>query len=105
MKNLFEDVKIAGESLPARSPLSIALSMVSEVGELAEEVSIAEGMSYKRPGSDGEFGEAIDILITVLDYIQTVRPGVTEEEIQTYAAKKIDKWVTKTLEAAAKKNK
>lgn len=103
MKNLFQKVKTAGDSLPARSSVSITLSMVEEVGELAKEVAILNDLSYKKPDSDGPFGESVDLLITVIDLIQTIKPDVTEEDIEKYADKKIAKWVTKTLEALNKK--
>lgn len=100
--DLFEKVKIAGATLPDRSVASIMLSLVEEVGELSKEVSIVEGMSYKKPDVDGVLGEAVDVLITVLDLIHTLVPSATEEEINSYAEKKIAKWVRKTNEALQK---
>ena len=100
--DLFEKVKIAGATLPDRSGASIMLSLVEEVGELSKEVSIVEGMSYKKPDVDGVLGEAVDVLITVLDLIHTLVPDATEEEINSYAGKKIAKWVRKTNEALNK---
>lgn len=87
-----------GDQLPPRSQYSILASLTSEVGELAEEVAIANGDSYKKPGIDGILGEAIDVLICAYDLIRRTHPNVTEAELDIYARQKVEKWKSKSVE-------
>jgi hypothetical protein len=68
---------------------------MAELGELAEEVAINEKHSYKKQGSDGIVGEAIDTILCLLDLIHVHTPSITEEELIHVAQLKLDKWVTK----------
>lgn len=97
-ESLAENVFTVGDLLPDRNPYGILASLVSEVGELSEEVSILEGDSYKDEGPDGVLGEAVDVIICAYDLIRTVYPHMTEESINIYAREKIIKWKNKTLE-------
>jgi hypothetical protein len=65
---------------------------MSEVGELAEEIEIAEGLSNKSSGKDGVTGEAIDAIICLLDIIRRYNPGITEDELGFIVAHKLSKW-------------
>lgn len=78
-----------------RTAYSILASVTSELGELAEEVAINQGQSYKQRGADGVLGEAIDVIVAALDLITFVYPEVTEEQINTIAKRKCDKWLSK----------
>lgn len=40
---------------------------MTELGELALEVQIDQGKSYKLPGSDGIVGEALDMIACLVD--------------------------------------
>lgn len=66
-----------------------------EMGELAQEVLIAEGDHYKPAGKDGVIGEAIDLIVCATDMIYGVNPNITEEELVAILEKKLAKWVEK----------
>jgi NTP pyrophosphatase (non-canonical NTP hydrolase) len=63
-----------------------------ELGELAEEVQIEMGNSYKTGGIDGVLGEAVDLIICALDMIHVHHPHHTEEDILPLVQSKLNKW-------------
>lgn len=101
-ESLFELTRETGNLLPERKITSIYLSLASEVGELAQEVDVEIGGTYKEKGEDGIVGEAVDAIITLFDLIQTHDPTFTEEDLLNYGMKKLQKWKTKTLERVNK---
>jgi hypothetical protein len=60
------DVRIVEAS---RLPTDVLVHLLSEYGELAEEVAIATGSSYKPEGADGVVGEAIDVVLCAVDLV------------------------------------
>lgn len=78
---------------------------MTELGELALEVQIAEGKSYKQPGKDGVVGEALDVIACMVDIIYT-HYGVlaTEEYMISLMKPKLDKWQEKDMEIRNKKS-
>jgi len=84
--------KTSDEVTKSRNSFAILASLVSEVGELAEEVAIQQGHSGKREGADGILGESIDIIVCALDMIRINFPEVTEDDIKIIAERKCDKW-------------
>ena len=66
--------------------------LMTEVGELAQEIIIEEGRSYKPPGKDGVIGEALDVINCALDIIYIMDSMITEDEIREINAKKLTKW-------------
>lgn len=84
-----------------RNEFTILAHVMEEVGELAQEITIACGSSYKDPGKDGVIGEAIDSILALVDliYIHSLRTGVsvTEELLVDIAANKLEKWKSTTL--------
>jgi hypothetical protein len=99
--SLFDITKVASQEVDqtsmqrTRTKYSVLASTMSELGELAEEIAIAEKHSYKKQGSDGVVGEAVDTIICLLDLIHVHNPSVTEEELNHIAQLKLDKWVAK----------
>ena len=79
----------------ARHKYSILASAMSEMGELAQEVQIEQGNSYKEAGADGIIVEAIDVICCLFDLIHKCDPNITEEELATYTRHKCAKWVSK----------
>ncbi len=79
-----------------RTTSDVLSHMMTEVGELAQEIIISNGKSYKSPGDDGVTGEAIDVMLCALDIIALEEPGCSEEELFEYAVKKLNKWVKTT---------
>lgn len=77
-----------------RSVYSVVSATMSELGELAEEITISEKQSYKNPSEDGVIGEAIDTIICLLDLIHVHDPNITEQQIEEIATKKLTKWIT-----------
>lgn len=69
-----------------------------ELGELATEIDIENGTCYKEPGADGVVGEAVDVMLCMLDLIHQARPDLTAAEILEIARPKLAKW-----EATAKR--
>lgn len=61
-----------------------------EMEELGDEVVFAN--AGDAPGPDGVVGEAIDVILCMLDLIHIERPDMTEAEITAYAEKKLAKW-------------
>jgi len=81
--------------LHARTKYSILASGMSEMGELAQEVMIEQGNSYKGAGVDGIVGEALDVICCLFDLIHKCDPNITEEELAAYTRIKCAKWVSK----------
>lgn len=72
---------------------------MTELGELAQEVQIASGKSYKHEGADGIVGEALDVIACMVDMIY-VHYGVlaNEEYMISLMKPKLEKWKQKDKE-------
>jgi FKBP-type peptidyl-prolyl cis-trans isomerase FkpA len=79
---------------PNRTRYSVLAHATSELGELAQEVAIVEGHSYKQPSSDGVVGEGVDTILAVLDLIYRHNPDITEEDLIEIARAKGGKWIS-----------
>lgn len=102
MNTLYQVVRSASEYVNARELIvkkrnlySVLASLMSEVGELGEEIAIENGHSYKAKGEDGVVGEAIDVIVTALDLITVANPELTEQMITEMALRKVNKWMSK----------
>jgi len=84
-----------------RSLYSVNSALTSEVGEIAEEVAIAMGDSYKAEGPDGIKGEAIDAINSCMDLLYVCDRSITEEELVAIARPKLEKWLEKIKQANA----
>lgn len=93
--------RIADNFHKTRSLNSVCHATSAEMGELSEEVSIAMGDSYKTPGPDGINGEGVDLLISGLDLLYVNNPNITEAELIAIAKPKLEKWLTKIMQANA----
>lgn len=94
MSDLFDVVKSASSRVDDnRTHFSVLSAIMAEVGELAEEVAIDQGKSYKQPGKDGVIGEAVDVIVATLDMIHVHDPSITEEEIVAIVVAKCRKWM------------
>ena len=82
-----------------RTPQDIFNHAVSEIGELGQELIIANGRSYKEAGPDGIIGEACDVILCMIDMIHSQTKSMTAFEVERMMAdtftKKCDKWVAK----------
>jgi NTP pyrophosphatase (non-canonical NTP hydrolase) len=81
------------DSLQQRNPYGVLSHLMSEVGELAQEISIAQGDAYKPHGKDHIVGEAVDVMLCVLDLIHVCDPSITEDDLIRIATNKGGKWV------------
>lgn len=75
-----------------RTPQQILGHLMTEVGELAEEVLIDQGLSYKQAGVDGIVGESVDVILCAMDIIRVADPMLSEEELMGIVARKLYKW-------------
>lgn len=83
----------AGDSIKnGRTPSTALIHLFTEVGELAQEVQIDSGDSYKDPGADGVVGEALDVILCAIDIIRQTQPDCTEAELIEIAEFKLAKW-------------
>jgi hypothetical protein len=74
-------------------------TIAEEFGELATELAIESGHKRRPAGSDGVFGESVDMLIATIDMIHLVNQaysGFSDENliqaINKYAERKLAKW-------------
>lgn len=104
IREVFDRCYIADQENFPRDRNSILQSIVAEVGELSEEVSIAEGTSYKNSGPDGIVGEAVDVIVSALDLIYRERPGIGADEITAMAVEKCEKWIESMQKHSKKQN-
>lgn len=65
---------------------------MTELGELSMENIIEKGRSYKAPGKDGIVGEAVDVMLCMLDIIRKAEPEMTEEALMEIVQPKLQKW-------------
>jgi len=73
-----------------RTLMDIVEATESETEELRAEVEqIAAGLA---PGSDGVFGEAVDVTLCAIDAIIQENPNRSNREILEKAREKLDKW-------------
>ena len=103
-------LQVCEEIKNTRNTYSVLAKIVEETGELATEIAIANGDSYKLQGSDGVVGEAIDVIASCVDliYIQVRKdlPDITLEQIDqlmdAVMVQKLDKWKRKVAEQEQK---
>lgn len=75
-----------------RTQYSVFASAASELGELATEIRIDSGDSYKEPGPDGVIVESIDTILCLIDLIYKTDPTITEAQINEIVSTKLSKW-------------
>lgn len=80
-----------------RTPMTVMMQLMSEVGELAEELRVKNDPSfYKSEGKDGILGEGCDILIALIDLL--IQSGYKANDIITTSQVKLNKWWNKSEE-------
>lgn len=99
MSNLIQEVfQVSKRVGLERCVRDVHLSLTEEVGELATEVRIKYGDSYKTPDVDGVIGESVDSILCLLDLIYLDNPSITEDELMTVVRAKLAKWERKETE-------
>jgi len=86
-----------------RTVQDVLTHAVTEIGELALEVQISQGRSYKQHGDDGIVGEALDVIACMVDMIYVHSPFMTEDEMVAMISPKLAKWQEKAQEIQTKK--
>ena len=95
--NILKMVKFYSYNISNNRSLSdILIHTMEELGELATEVKIETGRSYKTASVDGIIGESIDVIICALDMIFQHSPEITEQEICDIVNMKCAKWKNKS---------
>jgi NTP pyrophosphatase (non-canonical NTP hydrolase) len=93
MKTIVTEVFTASEQVnDGRTLQDVLTHMITEVGELAQEIQIDTGKSNRLPSADGVVGEAIDVVACALDVIHLQSPSLTEEDLVAIMQLKLQKW-------------
>lgn len=80
----------------SRQVHEVQYKLTEEFGELGQELLIAAGKHYKPAGKDGVIGEALDMIVCLIDLIYCHQCDVTEEQLVEMIQKKLDKWAEKS---------
>lgn len=97
--NAIDTILAASREVPTPRDLNaVFMKVAEEVGELATEIAILTGASYKEPGPDGVVGEACDAIIALVDLIYLMQPGVEEADLLGVVTAKLSKWKRKAQE-------
>lgn len=94
MKTLVkESFRVCRELENNRTIEDVLIHLMTEVGELAEEIQIKNGMSSKPEGIDGITGEAIDVILCAIDIIHLHNPDFSNDsDILDFVQSKLEKW-------------
>lgn len=92
LDKIIEQIRKIEKERNIQSSLIYALVELAELGEVFLQES---GHSNKPPTEDGVIGEAIDVMVCMLDIIQLYSAEITGEEIETIMKAKITKWANK----------
>lgn len=94
MTTLVKEVFTTSNQIKDNRTLQDVLThLMTEVGELAQEIQIAEGKSYKEHGKDGVIGEAVDVIVCALDVIKLYNPTIKEDyDLSRILQPKLQKW-------------
>ena len=96
MTLISEIVKTSIQVQNQRSIDDVLIHAMTELGELAEEVQIAQGNSYKQSGPDGVIGEALDVIACMVDVIYLYGGVLADEEhMLSVIRPKLEKWKEK----------
>lgn len=91
--DLITMVKSTSERVGTRNVDAIFKSLAEEVGELATELSIEAGTKKRQPSPDGVVGEAIDVLVVILDLLHLkLGNDITGQAFLDRVQSKLNKW-------------
>lgn len=93
---LIEMVKATSERVGTRNRNAILHSLIEEVGELHTEVAIENGTKKREASPDGVVGEAIDVLVVILDLLHLeLGKDITSQAFLDRVQSKLNKWELK----------
>jgi hypothetical protein len=91
--DLITMVKNVSVRVGTRNVDAIFKSLVEEVGELSTELSIEAGTKKRQPSPDGVVGEAIDVLVVILDLLHLkLGNDITGQAFLDRVQSKLNKW-------------
>lgn len=85
-----------------RNDTSILNYAMCKIGELAIEVNIANGASYKKPSLGGVIAKAMHTNFALMDLIHSIDPSLTEAQLIQKLEPKMGKWISKIKEHSEK---
>lgn len=92
---LVKQIQHASQSVQDfRTTQDVLIHAMTELGELALEVQIDQGKSYKTAGPDGIVGEALDVIACMVDMVYVHSPLLTEHDLINMLQPKLVKWQT-----------
>ncbi len=86
------DKLIRGTIHKAGTIKDVMMHAMEEFGELSTEVAILNGTNFKQPSVDGVAGEAVDVILCMLDIIKLHKPDITPNELAHLMQNKTAKW-------------
>jgi hypothetical protein len=99
MKTIVTEAFTTSEQVnDGRTLQDVLTHMITEVGELAQEIQLDAGKSNRLPSADGIVGEAIDVVACALDVIHLQSPSLTEEDLVAIIQLKLQKWKCMTTD-------
>jgi hypothetical protein len=91
--DLITMVKNVSMRVGTRNIDAIFKSLVEEVGELSTELSIEAGTKKREPSPDGVVGEAIDVLVVILDLLHLkLGNEISGQPFLDRVQSKLNKW-------------
>lgn len=101
-ENIYEFVwneeKNVSKYYGVRTDNSVLNYAMCQMGELAIEVNIANGASYKKSSPNGVIGKAMQTVYALMDMIHVIDPNLTEAELIQKLQPKMNKWISKIKE-------
>jgi hypothetical protein len=96
-KTIFSVVKEYSSKIKdGRTLQDVLTHATTELGELAQEIQIVKGKSYKKPGKDGIVGECLDLIACAIDVIALRYPNLNEEYLISLLEEKMKKVVNES---------
>lgn len=96
--NLIERVIRTSKNTGSDNRMNTFMSLTEELGELATELAISNGTKKREPSPDGVVGEAIDVLVCVIDLLyQELGDTITEQGFLDHVQSKLNKWEGKNV--------
>ena len=89
--NILADIVAVSDRISSRNSSAIFGAIVEEVGELSTELNIRAGYKSRPPGPDGVVGEAIDALVTLVDFLNN-ETDVFSQGFDARVQEKLVKW-------------
>lgn len=95
-RNILQMVSATSKRVSSTDRSAIFLSLAEELGELATEINIENGTKLREPSPDGVVGEAIDVLVVIIDLIHNeIGDNIHGQAFLDRVQSKLTKWESK----------